>query len=511
MRTYHGALVTLYALRYIPDRNVDSNTTFFIGCTANRIVAICIGQEFADRQIVAFLEVRRNADLLDEIRQVLARIGYSFILGICPGSRNLDFNNTGYTAFYGFAVHVDDLFTLSRIGLDDGIFHVLHGIINRNDVCKLEESCLQDRIGTIAQADFHSNLRGIDNVEGNMFLRNLAFDAGFQVFIQVIYAPAAVEEEDTAIFNFADNIVILNIGFFVAGNEISRFYIIGRPDRYVTKTQMRFCYATGFLRIVFKISLYVLVRVIADDLDGVLVGANRTVRAKAPELAADDAFGLEVHRYERNGQVRNVIFDTNREVFLRRIAHEVYKYRFNMGRRNVLRGQAIAAGNNHGRAVRILEGCADIFIKRFANSTRFFRAVENSNAFYRLRQGRKEVFQRERTIEVYLEIADFSAFGRHDIDAFLNSAGNGAHGDDDVFRIRSAIIVKQLVRTARIFADLVHVILNDIRKFIIVRVNSFTVLEEDIRVVNAAAQGRTVRIEAFMFKFVESITIEEFA
>ena len=121
------------------------------------------------------------------------------------------------------------------------------------------------------------------------------------------------------------------------------------------------------------------------------------------------------------------------------------------------------------------------------------------------------MFQRERTIEVYLEIADFSAFGRHDIDAFLNSAGNGAHGDDDVFSIRSAIIVKQLVRTARIFADLVHVILNDIRKFIIVRVNSFTVLEEDIRVVNAAAQGRTVRIKAFMFKFVESITIEEFA
>ena len=185
---------------------------------------------------------------------------------------------------------------------------------------------------------------------------------------------------------------------------------------------MRLRNATGFLRIIFEISLNVLVRIIPDNLDGVLVGTNCTIGTEAPELAADNAVGLDIHRYERNGQIRYVIIDTYGEMLFRAVAHEMDKYRFDMGRRYVLRGQAITAGNNHRITVRILECRTYIFIQRFADCTRFLRTVQDSNAFHCLRHSRKEMFQRERTIEMYLYIPYFLAFCRHSIDTFLASA-----------------------------------------------------------------------------------------
>ena len=56
---------------------------------------------------------------------------------------------------------------------------------------------------------------------------------------------------------------------------------------------------------------------VAYDLDGVLVSANGTVRAKTPELAAFSALGSGIGIFgDRQGQFGNVILDTDGELRL---------------------------------------------------------------------------------------------------------------------------------------------------------------------------------------------------
>ena len=47
--------------------------------------------------------------------------------------------------------------------------------------------------------------------------------------------------------------------------------------------------AAGLLGVILEVGLDVLVGMVADDLDGVLVGANGAVAAQTPELALDGA------------------------------------------------------------------------------------------------------------------------------------------------------------------------------------------------------------------------------
>ena len=82
----------------------------------------------------------------------------------------------------------------------------------------------------------------------------------------------------------------------MAGNEVSLVDVVGRLDRLVTEAQVGNGNATGLLGVVLEVSLYVLVGVVTDDLDGVLVGTNGAVAAQTPELALDGAFGSGVGR-----------------------------------------------------------------------------------------------------------------------------------------------------------------------------------------------------------------------
>ena len=80
----------------------------------------------------------------------------------------------------------------------------------------------------------------------------------------------------------------------MAGHEVSLVDVVGALDGLVAEAQVRNGDAAGLLGVVLEVSLYVLVGVVADDLDGVLVGADGAVAAQAPELALDGAFSSGV-------------------------------------------------------------------------------------------------------------------------------------------------------------------------------------------------------------------------
>ena len=85
----------------------------------------------------------------------------------------------------------------------------------------------------------------------------------------------------------------------------------------MSKTEVGHRNAAGFFGIIVKVCLCIHIRVVTDNLDGVLVCAYRTVGSKTPEFTVNGSFRC---RYKRSaqfqGQICNVIHDTDCEYFL---------------------------------------------------------------------------------------------------------------------------------------------------------------------------------------------------
>ena len=101
----------------------------------------------------------------------------------------------------------------------------------------------------------------------------------------------------------------------------------------------------GFLGVIIEICLYILIGVIADDLDGVLVCADRSVCTQTPEFAVNDGI--------RNGdrivggvqrKIRDVIHDADREFCLLRVLEDSD----DLGCLCILGSQAVASGEDRG-------------------------------------------------------------------------------------------------------------------------------------------------------------------
>ena len=80
----------------------------------------------------------------------------------------------------------------------------------------------------------------------------------------------------------------------MACHEIGLVDIVRRANGLVAEAQVADRHAAGLLRVILEVGLDIFVGMVADDLGGVLVGADRAVAAQAPELALDGAFGLSL-------------------------------------------------------------------------------------------------------------------------------------------------------------------------------------------------------------------------
>src|SRR5688572_13653626 len=98
-----------------------------------------------------------------------------------------------------------------------------------------------------------------------------------------------------------------------------------------------------------EVPLRVELRLLAEDLDGALVGADRAVGTEPVEDGAADVVGLDVPALvEDQGRATDVVADADGEVPARSRAPELVEHGAGHGRRVLLRGQAIAPAD-HGR------------------------------------------------------------------------------------------------------------------------------------------------------------------
>ena len=239
MRAHEGAAVALNAVFPDPPRHDAGNTALFVLRRAHGIGAVRIGNKFADRNIIALLQVRRFDDFLDEIGNVACIFLHRFFRKLRPGGGNIDFHDTVHTAVNGGLVHGDNLVSLGHVCLVNSFFHMFHSVFNGHDVGQFEERRLQHRVRPVAaEADFACDFRRVDRVEPYFFLRDLALYLIGQVRFQFFRRPAAVEEKYAAVPYFTDNIVRAHVNGLMAGEEIRFLNIVGRTDRILAETQV---------------------------------------------------------------------------------------------------------------------------------------------------------------------------------------------------------------------------------------------------------------------------------
>ena len=93
---------------------------------------------------------------------------------------------------------------------------------------------------------------------------------------------------------------------------------VRRADRLRAEAQVRDRHRAGLLRVVDEIALGVVVGLVADDLDRVLVGADRAVGAQAVEHGADHVVRSRCRTSGRQSRlsVGHIVVDADGEMVL---------------------------------------------------------------------------------------------------------------------------------------------------------------------------------------------------
>ena len=282
----------------------------------------------------------------------------------------------------------------------------------------------------------------------------------------------------------------------MAGNEVCLVDVVRRLDGLVAETQVRDGDAAGLLGVVLEVRLDVLVGVVADDLDGVLVCADRAVAAETPELAGDRAGRRGVGRgllFE--GVTGDIIDDADGEVALRLCSRQVLIDCKDACRGGVLRTETVTTADDLCLDALALQRGDDIEVERLAEGAGLLGSVENGDLLHRLRQCGCQSVCAERSVQSDLDKADLLALCGEVVDDFLADVADRAHRNDDALCIRCAVVVEQLIVGADLGIDLVHVLLDDRRECIVILVACFSVLEEDIAVFSRAAENRVLGVD----------------
>ena len=153
------------------------------------------------------------------------------------------------------------------------------------------------------------------------------------------------------------------------------------------------------------------------------------------------------------------------------------------------------------------ESCNNIKVQRLAHSSRLFCSVENRDLLNRIRNRIDQSLCAERSVQTYFNYADFLSCFHQVIDRLLDRIADGTHSNDDVLCVLSSVVVEQLIVCSDLSIYLVHVILNDSRHCIVVRVACLSCLEEDIRVLSGTSLARMVRVQRMCAELIDRVHI----
>ena len=182
------------------------------------------------------------------------------------------------------------------------------------------------------------------------------------------------------------------------------------------EAQVRHRLRPGLLRVIDEVRLHVDVGVLADDLDGVLVGADRPVGAEAVEHGPEHVVVLGRERLVHvQARAVDVVGDADGEAGARLRGVEFVEHRLDHGRRELLGRQPVASAYHarHRRARAaghaLGQGGDDVEVQRLARGPRLLGAVEHGNRPDARGQGLEQPRDGEGPVEAHLQHADLRA------------------------------------------------------------------------------------------------------
>ena len=279
----------------------------------------------------------------------------------------------------------------------------------------------------------------------------------------------------------------------MAGHKVGLGDKVGGLDGLPAEAQVADGQAAALFGIIGEVALGIEIGVVADDLDGVFIGAHGAIGAETPELAADGrlrrgigGFGLQQR------EVGDIIGDADGEAGLF-AGFAIAVHREDLAGGDILAAQAVAAGVNGDT----LEPAAaqrrhDIKVQRLADGAGLLGAVQHSDGADGFGQGTQQVLPAEGTIEADLDEAGLFAAGTLIIDDFLDGLADRAHGDDDLLGIGIAVVIEEVIIAADHGVDFIHVVLHHAGEGIVELIGDLALLEEDIGVLGTAAQHGAV-------------------
>ena len=97
---------------------------------------------------------------------------------------------------------------------------------------------MKDSVGAIAQTDFLRDFRGVDVINRDVVLGEIALHIVRQVGGQFITLPDGVQQESAVVAQTTEHVIHVEVSLNVASHEVRRLDLIGRTDRVIAETQV---------------------------------------------------------------------------------------------------------------------------------------------------------------------------------------------------------------------------------------------------------------------------------
>ncbi len=320
VRTDQGALAALDADLLIPLRHFGSDVTLFPLRCAGGVGSV--HRQGADGQQVTQASHHPCRDVLDERRGLVGDDGrHRERAG--DDRRNVYLMQMGQRGIDGGVVLFDDRLAALAVGLGNRFLDLGDGPLarqqrhGRGPFDEGEEARLHDGIDAPAHVGLVGHGVGIDNEEAQSLLDDASLGLLRQVVPHLIRPVGAVEEEGRSRLSQFEHVEALEEAELMAGDEVGAADQVGGVERPRPKAQVGHRDRAGLLRVEHEVALGVVRRILADDLDRVLVGADRAVGAKAEEHGPHHVIGLGRERIvvDQTG-VGDIVVDADGEVVL---------------------------------------------------------------------------------------------------------------------------------------------------------------------------------------------------
>jgi hypothetical protein len=400
---------------------------------------------------------------------------------------------------HGRLVAPHHLGTTATVGLADRGLDPGDGLVGGQDARDREEAGLEHGVGPAGQPRAAGHGRGVHGIQAQPLVDDPLLDRPGDGVPHLVGRLGRVEQQGGPLLRAGQDVDGLEQPEVVAADEAGPAHEVRSVDGVRAEAQVRDGEPAGLLGVVDEVGLGVHLGVGAEDLDGVLVGPDRAVRAQPVE---DGPQRLRVLDVEIGvvGQARaaDVVGDAQGEPAPRRVECELGEHARRHARRELLGRQPVPPADDPGDAVSLTaraglgQGGEDVEVERLPVGAGLLGAVEDRHRAHAVRQRLDQLRRREGAVQAHLEHPDPVAAGDEVGHCLAHRLRGGAHDDDDPLGLGVAVVLDDPVRAPGVAGDLVHDVLHDRGRAGVERVHGLARLEVHVGVLRRPPHERVL-------------------